>query len=658
MKRFIFCCILIFAISASAGTQDLNSFFSEEGNKWNVLTNKDGLIRSLYGQGLKTYSSPGYAADHFLTRYGELLGIQRPSDLKLVSVEQSEIGTDVHYRQYYGGLPVVGGIVSIHLDLQNRIVGATSEYKRNLRGRFAVPDTFASARKTAQRLVKDGIPDEQRSLMLLDTGDHKARPVWKMEVDSTRVTSGSWQVYVDAQSPNSAYFLKKTHADANGVGNVWEQNPVVTPARQEEKFKYMDESKKLFGNFARVYDANFIHSIFHFPLSLSSFTTASDPNRRYDFNEGDARLTEAMAYFHINRVRDRWTRFGFHKLNGRAPIFVNVTVEENGRGYDNAFYSRSRKFRKTGIYVFGAGHFLENLGLDSDVYYHEYGHGVLDHTKPHFLEAVETNYPGAFHEAFGDISAAAITENSKLAEFGLRSKTTHRFGGRNLNNNRKFPQDVVRPGFGASEVHYTGEIIGGAWWELEQTIGSFDAQKILFKSLPLMPAQEIDFFDVRDAMLTADVTINHGVHQTAIMDAFSRHGLSGDDPGQPGIVTVTSLKTARLNLDTNRTRLTNSFKKGDVVLAILGYDTSSDLMPGYNLIPVDVQVTGVCDSCLLFTTLTDEAKKGSFRNRSGAWQVVLFTDDALPGDYTITLTTRLGGTQQISPAQTAHFTIR
>ncbi len=217
---------------------------------------------------------------------------------------------------------------------------------------------------------------------------------------------------------------------------------------------------------------------------------------------------------------------------------------------------------------------------------------------------------------------------------------------------------MVRPDLGVSEVHYTGQILGGAWWDLEQAIGSLDAQEILFRSLSLMPSQEVDFFDVRDAMLTADVNVNNGVNQTAITNAFSRHGLSGDDPGQPGTITVTGLKTGRLDLNTNRVRLTNTFRKGDTIVALLGYSTSSDLMPGYNLIPVEAQVTGACDSCLFVITITDDAKKGSFGNRSGAQQALLFTDNAVSGNYTLTLTTRLGGTQQVSSVQTAHFKIR
>src|SRR5262249_40416585 len=224
-----------------------------------------------------------------------------------------------------------------------------------------------------------------------------------------------------------------------------------------------------------------------FVIDLSDYTTASDPNRQYNYPVGDARLPEAMQYFHVNKVHDQWQSFGFQALNVALPVFVNVLDSGTNTGLDNAFYTRSFQFPKAGIIVIGAGTVFENLGLDCDVVYHEYGHDVLDHVKPGFFQAQESVYPRAFHEGFGDMSDAAITGNSKIGEFGLRKKASKQFVGRNIENNNRFPQNVILPSIHKSEVHFTGLIAGGSWWDLQQAIGSHQAQLILFKCLKLMP---------------------------------------------------------------------------------------------------------------------------------------------------------------------------
>jgi Fungalysin metallopeptidase (M36) len=244
-----------------------------------------------------------------------------------------------------------------------------------------------------------------------------------------------------------------------------------------------------------------------------------------------------------------------------------------------------------------------------------------------------------------------------MGEYALRLKAG-KFIGRNLNNHKRFPQDVIRPGLNASEPHYTSLIASGAWWDVEQKTGSFDAQQLIFKSLSLLPSREIDFFDFRDAMLAADENLNDGKNRDTIKAAFDRHGLSGEDPGQTGVATVTSLKTARWNLNTGVKRITQSFKKGQYVLGVIGYNTSSNLIPGYNFVPVDAELSAPCNSCVTVVTFPDEARKGTHANADGAIQVLLITRSAVSGTYTLTVKSRLGGTEQVSNTVTANFRIR
>ena len=658
MKRIL---ILLFAclttIGSMAGSSDLNRFIAEYGREWKILRARDGAIRTMFGKSIQTYPSPAAAATEFIADYHSLFGIEDVSSLRLQEVEIWDYGTDYIYRQYYSGLPVVGGVVSIHMDRANRMIGATSEYKKGLKGRVGAPKAAGPALRTAESFVGSGKADPIADLMILSFADRTPKPVWRVDVNSTTLSEGSWQMYVDALHPNVVLSGHATHIDFEGTGNVWQQNPVVTPDRTLEKLKNMDSSKKLFGKFVRVYNADSNQEVFNFPIDVSALPTASDPNRNYDYEEKDSRLTEAMAYFHINEASENWRSFGFRKLNAKLPVFVNAPDPDRNRGFDNAFFTRSTQFKKTGMLVFGAGFLLENFGLDSDVYYHEYGHAVLDKIKPDFLSATENNYPRAFHEGFGDIASAAITKNPKLAEFALRLRRTGKFLGRNLDNNNRFPEDVIHRRTKRAEVHHAGLIVGGAWWDLQLEIGASDAQRILYNSLRFLPRSEMTFFDLRDAMLAADANTFSGSHQTAINNAFVAHGIAGEDPGQQGTVTANGLRTALWNLQTGRVKLQNTFKKGDRIMVFLEYETSSDLIPGYNLIASETKLSGPSTDGILHFQRRDEARKGKFEKLRGAAQVSILTENAVPGAYAIAVRSRLGGSNQLTDEVSTNFVV-
>jgi hypothetical protein len=89
-------------------------------------------------------------------------------------------------------------------------------------------------------------------------------------------------------------------------------------------------------------------------------------------------------------------------------------------------------------------------------------------------------------EGSGDISAAAITGNSKIGEFSFRIRESKQFIGRNLQNNNRFPQNVIHLQLRRTEFHYAGLIIGGAWWDLQKRIGrrSISLSFIAARNLP------------------------------------------------------------------------------------------------------------------------------------------------------------------------------
>lgn len=655
MKRLFMIPVLILITWTflAGGTMDTRSqwqdFLSREGKNWRVTFQDTGRIRSLYGKSSQSFEPA------LIRKYDSLLGSNNVDELRLVRKEVFDSGVEYVYQQHISGIPVAGAELHINVDRDSHLIGINNSLQPGLQLKSGSISAVLNAKSRALKVFNGYATTSAGSLVLIPFGKF-AKPAWRFEVAPDSLTEGARIVYVDAANPHAVLRIYKAFATEVGQGTIFAENPVVTPTTSLQTFSNMDASTMLAGNFVRTYNANFENWVRGFRIDLSVFTTAAEASRQYNYNTDDAKFSEAMGYFHINRVHDQWRSFGFNKLDKQIPVFVNVT-SSNGKGFDNAMYSRRDPHQfKTGIIIMGAGNKLNNFGHDADVYYHEYGHAVLDHVKPKFFETMESNYPFAFHEGFSDVSDVAITGNSIVGEFALRYKNGSKFLGRNLNNNNTFPKNVILPGYGKSESHHTGLIFGGAWWDLQKQIGAAAAQRTLYQSLRLLP-NEMNFFDVRDAMLTADRNNNGGANQNAIQAAFEKHGITGPDPGQHGTINVTALKTAKLNLNNYTYAMKTTFKKGDVIEILANYEASG-LTLGYNLIAEDFQITGPKGAYMDAYAYWDEVVNGTNTGKKGVLQGEMWTyADTKSGTYVITLRSRLGGTTQRTESHSVTFKV-
>jgi Zn-dependent metalloprotease len=629
-------------------------FVSKHGKDWSFKLRDSGRLQSLYSTSATMAKT---SAEALVQNYHSLFGVDDLQDLRLVSKIHHDIGVEYRYQQYLSGLPVEGAELRLHLSPDSKLIAASSSLSPGIKVQSTSIYPFDLARSRALRIFRGNAKTSSPTLVLLPLAK-SARPVWKIFVEPTEIDEGSRLLYIDASDPRIILRTHNTFAHANGRGTIFMENQVVTPIATVETFRNMDSSTSMSGKFVKTYNANFQqHSPSSAFIDPQMYTTATDPGRQYNYPTTDSRFSEAMAYFHINRVHDQWKKFGFNLLNKRMPVFVNIQSRIEGNvGLDNAFYRRGGETFPTGIIVMGAGDQLENFGHDADVYYHEYGHAVLDHARPDFFEFVENNYPWAFHEGFSDVSAAAITGNAKLAEFALSEKDGGRFIGRNLENQNSYPENVIYPPLRQSESHHTGLIFGGAWWDLQKRIGLEKAQRILYQSLRILP-KEMNFFDLRDSMLTADRNKNGAANQAAINEAFAEHGIAGPDPGQPGTVQVSALKTFQLRLPRFALVPKIKFKKGEIVEVFANY-TGSGLTLGYNLYVVHFQLEGPVGSLIDAAPVGSEVVNGRNVGKRGVFQAEIYTyPETLPGKYTVTLQSQLGGTSQLTDLLSVSFNV-
>ena len=180
--------------------------------------------------------------------------------------------------------------------------------------------------------------------------------------------------------------------------------------------------------------------------------------------------TALNAYVAVHRVN----RFARQFLSETELPFldkpVEVTVDMDGNC--NAYYTTI--VRKISLFTDGQG--CANVALINDVIYHEWGHGLDDHTG---LTVGVTD--GAFSEGISDIVAAYFTGDPEIGRGFLLGSN---YGIRNISRLRVYPDDT-------GEVHREGGIIANTFWSLREALrerygvkkGSYKAAKLFFRHL-------------------------------------------------------------------------------------------------------------------------------------------------------------------------------
>ena len=464
-------------------------------------------------------------------------------------------------------------------------------------------------------------------------------------------------MYIDAKKKGWVLYKKKLQSSATGKGDVYKENPITTQTLSTVTLNNLtDNSSSLEGDYGKPYNANCLNTA-EDTSDLSDLSTASSSSRDYSYTGiNDNRLEEVMVYYHLNRMHDTLkSTFGFISLDNQMPMFVNAQDPNSpSRGYDNAFYSRDDNFSSTGYLLFGCGDELNNLGLDADVITHEYGHAVLDHIQPELYEVIEHNYSGAIHESVGDTMASYFDGNGIIGEWGLTGKFGSGDYSRNMDNNRKYPDDVYEPSYGVSEVHYTGEILNGVYWDIKDAVGTDTAFQLFFSAINVLP-NDANFFDMRDAWLSADSSVSGGLNKDAIEAGFANHGIEGDDPGNTNAtLRISKMIFYKYDTDTGSVKKQKTFQKGDDILVYVKANISN-LTPAYNLIAKDItltangeDVTGEIDGSLNY----EEALEGAHE-----YQVASLASDTVTGKIKVKIKVRMGGTNTVK-IKKGSFTIK
>ncbi|MBM4065333.1 MAG: hypothetical protein FJ266_06785 [Planctomycetes bacterium] len=640
----------------------LSKLRAEDNPDWKVAWDKQtAAAKRLFNAKSKPFpGKPQDAAREFLTNYHGLFGLPPDlSNLKLRESIKTPLGERVTFRQHLNQIPVIGAEIDVHVSGKNSIFCVENHCIPNIRidtQPTVERDDAVSAAERALAVDKDKIEKASSELVILPSGPDQ-HLAWRVIVSKKGLIDRTWLVYVDAKKKGWVLYKKKLQSSATGTGDVYRENPITTQTLTTVTLNNLtDDSPLLEGDYGKPYNANCLETA-EDTSDFSDLSTAFSADRNYSYTGiSDNRLEEVMVYYHLNRMHDTLkSTFGFSSLDNQMPMVVNAQDPDSpSRGYDNAFYSRDDNFSSTGYLLFGCGDELNNLGLDADVITHEYGHAVLDHIQPELYEVIEHNYSGAIHESVGDTMASYFGTNGVIGEWGL----TARFGSgdysRNMDNNRKYPDDVYLPSYGVSEVHYTGEILNGVYWNIKDAVGSDTAFQVFFSAINLLP-NDANFFDMRDAWLSADSSVSGGINTDAIEAGFANHGIEGDDPGN----TNATLRLGKMifykyDPDTGSVKKQRTFQRGDDILVYVKANISN-VTPAYNLIAKGItltangeDVTGEFSGYLNY----EEALDGTHE-----YLVAYLASDSVTGKVKVKIKVRMGGTNTVK-IKAGTFTIK
>ena len=257
--------------------------------------------------------------------------------------------------------------------------------------------------------------------------------------------------------------------------------------------------------------------------------------------EHDAQVVTFLA---VNRVKEYIRAHIDPQMKGLdEPIKANINIGKSC----NAFFDGQT------INFFSASQSCQNTGLLDDVVFHEFGH-VL-----HSAEIIEGvgRHDGAMGEGAADFLAAQIVDDPAMGRgFFYTEEPLRQLDPEGMEF--RWPEHI-------GEIHGTGRIYGGAFWDLRtaliaqlgETAGNALVNKLFVASLRRAVSIPTAYVEVLAAD-DNDGNLDNGTpNECAIRAAFGRHGLrfaSGHVEAPSTLVTAAPTVDVRFQLTGLSTR--------------------------------------------------------------------------------------------------------
>ncbi|MEM8772759.1 MAG: M36 family metallopeptidase [Pseudomonadota bacterium] len=337
----------------------------------------------------------------------------------------------------------------------------------------------------------------------------------KIVSNELRTAQDSYRVYAD-HPDNSSHSIVQGPGSGNGQSpNGW------LSGSQSSLF--------ISGNNARAYlDRNANNSPDGGGRSITdgNFTTSANLSQSPTTTQNQEVAVQNLFYFN-NVIHDRLYRHGFTEATrnfqennfgrgGAGSDSVNAEAQDGG-GANNANFATPSDGGnpRMQMFLWTLTNPQRDGDLDSDIIWHEYGHGLTWR----MIGSMSGNVPGAIGEGMSDVLAIIVNDDDRVGEYSTNNSNGIR------SSRYSQHQDTIGDFNSSRGVHRNGEIIAATVWDVWTGYknAGFDSDDILddivggMNFIPSAP----EYFEMRDGFLAAAPASRDCI----IWEAFAARGM-------------------------------------------------------------------------------------------------------------------------------------
>ncbi|MGB8511033.1 MAG: M36 family metallopeptidase [Pyrinomonadaceae bacterium] len=577
---------------ASAVENFRASLRPEAAQKLRAQVNEAGAMKNFFVEG-ETLSgpqsdTPDNIARGFLKGQADLFALSESgvTTLKLGKEDNDRGTTFLDYTQTVGGIKVFEGNVKVVVNKDGQVLSVRegflipADQKVRVKAALTEAEGIAKAFEHAGRNVLASFAETR---MRADKSEastfaNPLRPDYEevlSELNVVRVgqaTRLAWHVYADV-GPNEWYeilldaqtgelLLRQNLYVSDAQGTVYTEDPdaggrslvsFLGDTTINTAAGWMGTSTVTTGNNVEAYldtnadnapDANngtnlsnghafAANQDFTFP-----FSTAVDPRTQ------QAAVVTNLFYYG-NFMHDFSYRLGFTESAGNFQTNNfsrggtgndSVRLEaQDGSGTNNANFATPPDGQRPRMqqFLFTAPNPDRDSSVDSDVVFHEFGHGISNRLIGNGGTGLSGTQSGAMGEGWSDYWATTINNDGVMGEYVTLD---------NVRGIRRaaytVPSATVHDSYadvcaGGCEVHNDGEVWAAALWDLRTSLGKTITDNIVLNGMKFTPTRP-SFLNARDGILQADQNLNGGANRCAIWAVFARHGMGVSAVGNDG----------------------------------------------------------------------------------------------------------------------------
>ncbi len=564
---------------APAAAQHLHAQVNEAGALKNLFI--DGAPLAVAQQG-----APDTVARDFLKQQAALLALSAAdlNDLTMTNEDNDAGTTFLSYAQTVRGIKVFEGEVKVVVNGNGEVLSVREGFLASPQALKTTPalteaQGIAKAFEYAGRTVLPAFAEtkgrtHKGEQAKFDNPLSADREEILSELNVVRVGDGArlaWHVYTDV-GPNEWY---ESLVDArtgellfrhnlyvfDAQGTVYTEDPDAAPrvlvsflgdTTINTTAGWMGTSTVTTGNNAEAYldtnadnlpDANNGTGLSNGHASAANqdftfpFSTAVDPRTQ------QAAVVTNLFYYN-NFMHDFSYRLGFTETAGNFQTNNfgrggtgndSVRAEaQDGSGTNNANFSTPPEGSRPRMqqFLFTGPNPDRDSSMDSDVVFHEYGHGISNRLIGNGSGLGGTQ-SGAMGEGWSDYWATTINNDGVMGEYVTQNTT------RGIRRAAyTVPAAAVHDSYadvcaGGCEVHNDGEVWAATLWDLRTQLTAAITDRIVLNGMKFTPSRP-SFLNARDGILQADQNLNGGANRCAIWTVFARHGMGVSAVGNDG----------------------------------------------------------------------------------------------------------------------------